>query len=156
MDEAVGWPKLLRVRGEVETLADLTGVAPLVRAADRWKTLRKFAPALIEAIEFRPARGESDPTLAALRLPADLNRSGKHAIPPDAPMPFRKEWRRLVLKEGRANRRLYETAVLTTLRDRLGCDDVNALLAAILSDATNLALGRIAEASQGVIREKLI
>ena len=24
------------------------------RAADRWKTLRRFAPALIEALEFRP------------------------------------------------------------------------------------------------------
>ena len=124
VDEAVGWPKLLRVRGEVETLADLAGVDPLVRAADRWKTLRKFAPALIEALEFHAARGGSDPMLAALRLLADLNRSGKRQVPPDAPMPFRKEWRRLVLEEGKPNRRLYETAVLATLRDRLRSGDV--------------------------------
>ena len=124
VDEAVGWPKLLRVRGEVETLADLAGVDPLVRAADRWKTLRKFAPALIEALDFRAARGGSDPTLAALRLLADLNRSGKRVLPLDAPMPFRKDWRRLVLEEGRPNRRLYETAVLATLRDRLRSGDV--------------------------------
>ncbi len=117
VDEAVGWPKLLRVRGEVETLADL-------RAADRWKTLRKFAPALIEALEFHAARGGSDPMLAALRLLADLNRSGKRQVPPDVPMPFRKEWRRLVLEEGKPNRRLYETAVLATLRDRLRSGDV--------------------------------
>jgi len=37
VDEAVGWAKLLRVRGKVEALADLAGVDPLVRAADRWK-----------------------------------------------------------------------------------------------------------------------
>jgi TnpA family transposase len=124
VDEAVGWPKLLRVRGEVEALADLAGVDPLVHAADRWKTLRKFAPALIEALEFRAARGAGDPILAALRLLADLNRTGRREVPPDAPMPFRKEWRRLVLEEGGPNRRLYETAVLATLRDRLRSGDV--------------------------------
>ena len=50
VDNAVGWPKLLRVRSEVQELANLADEDPLVRAADRWKTLRKFAPALIEAL----------------------------------------------------------------------------------------------------------
>ncbi len=123
VDEAVGWPKLLRVRGEVQALADVAGEDPLVRAADRWKTLRKFAPALIEAPEFRAARA-GDPMLAALKLLAGLNESGKREVPADAPMPFRKEWRKLVLEEGRPNRRLYETAVLATLRDKLRSGDV--------------------------------
>lgn len=39
-------------------------------------------------------------------------------------MPFRKEWRRLVMEEGGPNRRLYETAVLATLRDKLRSGDV--------------------------------
>lgn len=110
VDEAVGWPKLLRVRNEVQELANLAGEDPLVRAADRWKTLRKFTPALIEALQFRSARA-GDPMLAALKLLADLNGSGKREVPADAPMPFRKEWRRLVMEEGGPNRRLYETAV---------------------------------------------
>ena len=55
VDSTVGWTKLLRVRGEVQALAELAGEDPLRRAADRWKTLRKFAPALIEALEFRAA-----------------------------------------------------------------------------------------------------
>jgi hypothetical protein len=38
----------------------------LLRAADRWRTLHKFAPALIEALEFRAARA-GDPMLAALK-----------------------------------------------------------------------------------------
>ena len=62
--------------------------------------------------------------LAALKLLADLNQSGKRDLPPDAPMPFRKEWRRLVLEAGKPNRRLYETAVLATLRDKLRSGDV--------------------------------
>ena len=123
VDDAVGWPKLLRVREEVQELANLAGEDPLVRAADRWKTLRKFAPALIEALQFRSARA-GDPMLAALTLLAGLNESGKRDVPPDAPMPFRKEWRRLVMEEGGLNRRLYETAVLATLRDKLRSGDV--------------------------------
>ena len=62
--------------------------------------------------------------LAALKLLVELNQSGKREIPPDAPMPFRKEWRRLVLEAGQPNRRLYEMAILATLRDKLRSGDV--------------------------------
>jgi TnpA family transposase len=123
VDETVGWAKLLRVRGEVADLANLAEEDPLLRAADRWKTLHKFAPDLIEALEFRAARA-GDPMLAALQLLIDMNRSAKREVPPDAPMPFRKDWRRLVLEGGQPNRRLYETAVLATLRDKLRSGDI--------------------------------
>ena len=39
-------------------------------------------------------------------------------------MPFRKEWRRLITEPGRPNRRLYETAVFATLRDKLRAGDI--------------------------------
>ncbi len=48
------------------------------------------------------------------------------------------------------------TSAFTNLRTGERCDDVNALLAAILADATNLGLGRMAAASYGVTRDKLI
>jgi hypothetical protein len=67
----------------------------LVRAADRWKTLRKFAPDLIEALEFR-AVCAGDPVLAALEVLRRMSRSSEREVPLDAPMPFRKAWRRLV------------------------------------------------------------
>jgi hypothetical protein len=79
------------VRGEVENLADLADEDPLLRAADRWRTLHKFAVDLIEALEFRAAR-PGDPMLAALKLLAELKRSGKREVTSDAPMPFRKNW----------------------------------------------------------------
>lgn len=123
VDEAVGWAKLLRVRGEVAALANLADEDPLLRAAGRWRTLRKFAPDLIAALEFRAVR-TYDPILAALRLLVDLNNNGRREVPPDAPMPFRKAWRRLVMSDGTPDRRLYETAVLATLRDRLRSGDV--------------------------------
>ena len=97
VDDTVGWAKLLRVRGEVADLAKLAEEDPLLRAANRWKTLRKFVPDLIEVLEFRAIRA-GEPMLAALKLLAELNRSSKRQVPPDAPMPFRKDWRRLVRK----------------------------------------------------------
>ena len=123
VDETVGWVKLLRVQAEVTELANLADEDPLRGAADRYLTLRKFAPELIEALEFKAARA-NDPTLSALRLLHDLNKAGKRDVPADAPMPFRKDWKRLVCEEGRTNRRLYETAVFATLRDKLRSGDI--------------------------------
>jgi hypothetical protein len=74
-------------------------------------------------LEFKAARPH-DPTLSAIRLLRYLNRSGKRAVPADTPMPFRKDWKRLISEQGQPNRRLYETAVFVTLRDRLRSGDV--------------------------------
>jgi hypothetical protein len=62
VDETVGWAKLLHVRGDVEALANLADEDPLLRAADRWRTLRKFAP---------PDRGPGVPRDARRRPAAD-------------------------------------------------------------------------------------
>jgi hypothetical protein len=49
--------------------------------------------------KFKAARG-NDPILAAITLLRNLNQSGKREVPPDAPLPFRKEWRRLQPRNG--------------------------------------------------------
>jgi hypothetical protein len=55
----------------------------------------------------------------------DLNQSGQREVPVDAPMPFKsKQWKQLVLEDGKPDRRRYETAVLATLRDRLRSGDL--------------------------------
>jgi len=123
VDETVGWARLLAAQGEVKELADLGDKDLLQGAADRYRTLRKFAPDLLDALEFTAARPH-DPTLAAIHLLRDLNHSGKRDIPADAPMPFRKDWKRLISEQDRPNRRLYEIAVFATLRDQLRSGDV--------------------------------
>ena len=114
---------MLRARPEIASLAALTEEDPLVRAADRYATIRKFAPALLEVLEFKAAKA-NDPILAAITLLRNLNQSSAREVPPDAPLPFRKEWRRLVTETGKPKRRLYETAVLATLRNKLRSGDV--------------------------------
>ena len=123
VDQAVGWDKLLQARAEVEAIAVLAEEDPLVRAADRWVTLRKFAPALLEAIDFKATRGSAS-TLAAVETLRELNRSGRRDVPEDAPMPFKKEWRTLVAEGGKIDRRLWETATMAHLRNKLRSGDV--------------------------------
>lgn len=124
VDAAVGWDKLLRARHEARTIADLADENPLVRAADQWGRLRKFAPLLLEAIDFKAGRGSSS-TIAAVNTLREMNRSGRRDVPPDAPMPFRKEWSTLVKEGGgRPDRRLWETGVMAHLRNKWRSGDV--------------------------------
>lgn len=124
LDNNIGWATLLRARPEIVAIAASTGEDPLVLAADRYQTLRKFAPALIEALEFRAGKSDSR-TLAAIATLRTLYRSGRREVPADAPMPFRKEWCKIVVQpDGRISRRLYETAVLAHLRNKLRSGDV--------------------------------
>ena len=124
VDAAVRWDKLLRARGEARIIADLAQENPLIRAADRWKTLRKFAPLLLEAIDFKAGWGSAS-TIAAVNALRDLNRYGRRNVPADAPMPFRKEWCALVKEGGgKPDRRLWETAVLAHLPNKWRSGDV--------------------------------
>lgn len=123
VDQTVGWAKLLRARAQVEDIANLAEEDPLMRAADRWTTLRKFLPAMLEAIEFKAVSGSAE-TLKAIEFLRDLNRTGKRDISSDAPMPFKKEWRQLVLEGDKPNRRLWETALMAHVRNKLRSGDL--------------------------------
>jgi hypothetical protein len=61
---------------------------------------------------------------AALSLIKEQNRTGKRNLPDVVPMPFAaKHWKSLIYKDGKPHRRIYETAVVATLRDRLRAGD---------------------------------
>ncbi|EDP62690.1 transposase Tn3 [alpha proteobacterium BAL199] len=124
VDEAVGWHRLLAARPQVEALAELTGEDMLVAAAGKYATLRRFAPAFLAAFTFKASAGGKT-LIKAVELLRDLNRRNRRQVPDDAPMPFRgRRWRQLVREGGTIDRRLYETAVLATLRDGLRAGDV--------------------------------
>ena len=124
LDSSVGWHNLMQVWPEVQAIAKATNTDPLTIAADRYATLRKFMPDLLETLEFKAAKGSAK-TIAALEVLKSLNKSGKRDLPDDAPMPFRKEWQKLVTGEdGKVNRRLWEMATIAHLRNKLRSGDV--------------------------------
>jgi TnpA family transposase len=127
LDETVGWWRLLQAKPQVDAFAELARTNPLSAASEKYATLRRFAPAFIDRMELRAGAGGKS-LLAAIALLRELNRTGRRDVPADAPMPFTsRAWKRLVRRGetgGKFDRRLYETAVVATLRDRLGAGDV--------------------------------
>jgi hypothetical protein len=124
LDADVGWDTLLGKRDEIAGFGELATSDPLSLAAERYAYMRKFAPAFLEAFQFN-ATDAGDDLKDAIALLRDQNRTGKRKLPDDPPMPFAaKHWPSLIVQDGQPQRRVYETAVVSTLRDRLRAGDV--------------------------------
>jgi TnpA family transposase len=124
IDAQVGWWKVEAARPRVEALAALAVQDPLISAAERYGALRRFFPIFLEHIQFRAGPGGA-PLLKGLDLVRSANRSGRRELPDDAPLPFAtQQWKSLVKRGGKIDRRLYEMAIAATLRDRLRAGDV--------------------------------
>ena len=66
-----------------------------------------------------------DPVLAAIEILKTLDRDGTRALPKRPPAAFLPaRWRKLIFANGAADRRLYEVAILATLRERLRGSDI--------------------------------
>lgn len=125
LDDEIGWWTLVKARPEVAALAEFAEEDPLITATEKYMTLRRYAPAFLEAFTFRAAKAR-DPVLSAIELLREVNRSkGRAEIPATAPMTFsHKKWKALVLDDGKVDRRRYEVAVCATVRDRLRSGDI--------------------------------
>jgi TnpA family transposase len=81
-------------------------------------------PRFLEAFCFQPNTPQH-PVLAAVELLKAMNRDGTRVLPKRPPVSFLPtKWRKLIFENGSADRRLYETAVLAALRDRLKGSDI--------------------------------
>jgi TnpA family transposase len=97
---------------------DTSAVFPLVMK--RYSYLRQFAPTLLDHLPVDLEPTGSPALLDALAILRDLNTTGRRTLPdelPDTCLP--KRLRDFVGTNGTANRRAYECAVLTTLRDEI-------------------------------------
>ncbi|MCB8829737.1 Tn3 family transposase, partial [Escherichia coli] len=78
----------------------------------------------LNAFEFRGA-GAVQGLLDAVRLVADIYRTGRRRLPDKPPLRFvPPSWRPFVLRNGVVVRAAYELCVLTQLRDRLRAGDI--------------------------------
>ena len=118
---------MMRLDGALPTIESVAEVADqeiLVTAAERYTVLRRFSPRFLEAFRFQSSTPQ-DPVVAAVELLKTMNRDGTRTLPRRPPSAFlSRKWRKLIFANGSADRRLYETAVLATLRDRLKGSDI--------------------------------
>jgi hypothetical protein len=119
VEREIGMARLDGVLPVIGAVADVADQDILVTAAERYSVLRRFGPRFLAAFDFR-SNPPNDPVLAALDLLRAMDRDGIRALPKRPPSSFLPpQWRRLIFANGAPDRRLYETAVLATLRDRL-------------------------------------
>jgi TnpA family transposase len=124
VDREVGMRQLDGVLPIIEAVADVADPEILVTAAERYSVLRRFSPRFLEAFCFQ-SNTPQHPVLAAVELLKAMNRDGTRVLPKRPPVSFLPtKWRKLIFANGSADRRLYETAVLAALRDRLKGGDI--------------------------------
>ena len=119
VEREIGMKQLDGVLPVIGAVADVADQDILVTAAERYSVLRRFSPRFLAAFDFR-SNTPNDPVLAAVQLLRAMDRDGTRVLPKRPPSSFLPPlWRKLIFANGAADRRLYETAVLATLRERL-------------------------------------
>jgi hypothetical protein len=124
VDREVGLKQLDDTLPIIGAVAEVAGQDILVTAAERYSVLRRFSPRFLAAFRFE-SNVPQDPVLAAVELLKTMDRNGARTLPKRPPASFLPtKWRKLIFAKGAADRRLYEIAVLATLRDRLRGSDI--------------------------------
>jgi len=119
VEREIGMKQLDAVLPVIGAVADVADQDLLVTASERYSVLRRFSPRFLAAFDFRSII-LNDPVLAAVDLLRAMDRDGTRVLPKRPPSSFLPpQWRKLIFASGAADRRLYETAVLATLRERL-------------------------------------
>jgi hypothetical protein len=109
---------------ETEAIVAPDKTDPKAEVLRRYATVRKIAPAFLEAFTFK-ATPSAKPIIDALDVLRMLYRTGQRSLPAKPPIRFiRRVWRSLIIQGGEIDRKAYELCVFFELRDRLRAGDI--------------------------------
>jgi hypothetical protein len=124
VEREVGMAQLDRALPTIEAVSDVADQDILLTAAEKYSVLRRFSPRFLASFQFQSNVPE-DPVLAAIEAIKAADQAGARTFAKRPPASFLSpKWRKLIFVGGQAERRLYETAVLAVLRDRLRGADI--------------------------------
>jgi len=124
VEREVGLAQLDRALPTIEAVADVADRDILLTAAEKYAVLRRFSPRFLASFQFQ-SNVPQDPVLAAIEMIKATDQAGARNLAKRPPASFLSlKWRKLIFANGSAERRLYETAVLSALRDRLRGADI--------------------------------
>ena len=109
---------------EAEKLAQPEDFDYLPLVGDGFHQLRRYTPALLEALTMKAAP-VACAVMGAVEVLKDMNKRQARKVPDDAPTSFvRKRWKSLVHTPDGLDRRFYELCVLSELKNSLRSGDV--------------------------------
>ena len=121
MERALGWERLKELVAETEIAVTNTREDNLIEIDERYPTVRRMIPVLLNAFVFRSWKS-NDSLLDALDLLLGLHADRRGHLPQRPPTAFPKStWRKLVGKGSKFDRRAYDDATrLFAIRWHLG------------------------------------
>ncbi|MBA2692397.1 MAG: DUF4158 domain-containing protein, partial [Rubrobacter sp.] len=125
LDEILPWEKFVASVAEAGDLAMPQNFDYLDFLEAGHTYVRRYAPALLQAFEFKAAPS-ARPLLDAIEVLKEMNEKGRRKVPENAPVSFVKpRWRDHVLGgNGEIDKRYYELSALSELKNNLRSGDV--------------------------------
>ena len=124
IEKVIPWDNFMASVDEAAALARPGEFDALSLITESYPVLRRYAPAFLDAFEFRSTPATED-LVRAVALLRDLNSKNARRVPDDAPKGFiRARWEKHVLTPEGIDRRFYETCVLSELGKALRAGDL--------------------------------
>ncbi len=124
LESVLPWDRYVKSVEQAEDLSGPEDFDYLDLIGSRYGWMRRYAPTLLEAFEFKAATA-SMPLLRGIELLRELNEAGRRKVPDDAPVSFVKpRWSGHVFTSEGINRHYYELCALTELRNSLRSGDI--------------------------------
>lgn len=122
------WDKLVSSGKEAEKLARPIDYDYIDLLESKFNVLRKYTPTLLKCLEYRSTKS-TESLLKAVEVINEMNESKKRTVPQDAPLGFiNNRWNKYVFeKDGTINRRYYELAVLTELKNNIRSGNISVV-----------------------------
>ncbi len=124
IEAIIPWDVFSKSITEAETLAQPEDFDFLSMVGDGFNQLRRYTPALLEALTMKAAPSAQE-LLAGIEVLKGMNERQARKVPDDAPTSFvRKRWESLVHTPDGLDRRFYELCVLSELKNALRSGDI--------------------------------
>ncbi|WP_233874710.1 Tn3 family transposase [Paraburkholderia adhaesiva] len=125
IEAVVPWEAFTASVKEAQDLARDTEFDSMALLAEHYIQLRRYAPTFLDTFEFRGAPARQN-LLDAIALLREMNRTEVRKVPADAPTTFLgPRWKRFVIKDDGVDRKFYELAVMSELKNALRSGDIS-------------------------------
>jgi Tn3 transposase DDE domain len=124
IESVISWDAFTQSVTEAQKLSQPEDFDYLHRIGDRYSQIRRYAPALLEALRLKAAPAARD-ILEGVETLKALNTDNTRKVPKDAPTSFvKKRWESLVFTATGVDRRFYELCTLAELKNALRSGDI--------------------------------
>jgi len=142
IEAIVPWDAFTASVREAEQLACDAEFDSMTLLIDHFTQLRRYSPTFLNTFEFRAASARQD-LMNAIEVLREMNRTDARKVPADAPTAFVKpRWGRFVFKEGGIDRRFYELAAMSELKNALRSGDVSVIRSRQFKDFDEYLMSR--------------